>query len=591
MRSDAIDREAIRMMEELDQEGAAEVQAVFHFPFSISDEGIFFIKDDADPVRLAARVDVVAATRDDQNENWGKLLRWKDSEGQEHQWPMPLELLATDTGAVRARLLNGGLSFVTTNPRYRERFAEYLQTAPVTRRARCVTRIGWHGNTFVLPDVAIGPADAEETLYQPPHDAIHHWTTKGTAAEWRDEVGRLCSGNSRLIIAVACGFAGPLLSLVGAESGGVHFHGSTSTGKSTTLIVGGSVCGGGGQAGFAQTWRTTANGLEAIAEAHNDGALFLDELSQVDPTQATEIASLLGNGQGKARMTRAIGARKRLRWALLFVSAGEMTLAEHSASGGKRTKGGAEVRLLNIDADAGQGLGLFENLHGTARPDEFARELKSRALRYFGAPFRAFVERITQDRGGVGRFVRSMRESFVRRLVPSGGSGELKRAADRFALIGTAGELATKWGLTGWSEGEAAGAAERCFKEWVKVRGTTGSSDTEAAIRQIRAFLGAYGDSRFQALNPGSPETPRIPNRAGFKRVNDEGETEYLILLEAFRNELCAGFSSGSVLKELDRCHLLVRDHRNMTVKPRLPGLGSPRVYCIREAILEDEEC
>lgn len=356
MRSDAIDREALKMMKELDEAEIAEVQSIVHFPFTISDQGIFLIRDDADPVRLSARVDVVAATRDDQNENWGRLLRWRDSEGREHQWPMPQELLATDTGAVRARLLNGGLSFVTTNPRYRERFAEYLQSAPVTRRARCVTRIGWHGDTFVLPDIAIGPADAEETIYQPPHEAIHYWTIKGTAAEWRDAVGRLCSGNSRLIIAVACGFGGALLSLCGAESGGVHFHGSTSTGKSTTLIVGGSVCGGGGQAGFVQTWRTTANGLESIAEAHNDGSLFLDELSQVDAAQAAEIAYLLGNGQGKARMTRAIGARKRLRWSLLFVSAGEMTLAEHSASGGKRTKGGAEVRLLNIDADAGRGM-------------------------------------------------------------------------------------------------------------------------------------------------------------------------------------------------------------------------------------------
>jgi uncharacterized protein (DUF927 family) len=32
------------------------------------------------------------------------------------------------------------------------------------------------------------------------------------------------------------------------------------------------------RSGFVQTWRTTINGLEATAEAHNDGTLFLDEL-------------------------------------------------------------------------------------------------------------------------------------------------------------------------------------------------------------------------------------------------------------------------------------------------------------------------
>ena len=77
-------------------------------------------------------------------------------------------------------------------------------------------------------------------------------------------------------------------------------------------MVGGSVCGGGGKTGFAQTWRTTINGLEATAEAHNDGTLFLDELAQVDPRDAAETAYLLANGQGKARMTRSISARRKL---------------------------------------------------------------------------------------------------------------------------------------------------------------------------------------------------------------------------------------------------------------------------------------
>src|ERR1700735_5152876 len=179
-------------------------------------------------MRLAARIDVIAETRDDQGENWGRLLQWKDAEDRMHQWAMPLDALASDSGAVRARLLNGVLPFITTNPRYRERFSEYLQTAHVTRRVRCVPRIGWYGRSYVLPDQIIGPKDAEDVLYQPASESTHHWRTKGSAMEWREHVGRRCSGNSRLIIAVSCGFAGPLLSLVGAESGGFHFNGATS---------------------------------------------------------------------------------------------------------------------------------------------------------------------------------------------------------------------------------------------------------------------------------------------------------------------------------------------------------------------------
>jgi hypothetical protein len=41
-----------------------------------------------------------------------------------------------------------------------------------------------------------------------------------------------------------------------------------------------------------------------------------------------------------------------LAWTLLIVSAGEITLADHVQTAGKRTKGGVEARLANIDSDA-----------------------------------------------------------------------------------------------------------------------------------------------------------------------------------------------------------------------------------------------
>ena len=177
-------------------------------------------------------------------------------------------------------------------------------------------------------------------------------------------------------------------------------------------------------AGFVQTWRTTLNGLEATAEAHNDGTLFLDELSQIDPKQAAETAYLLGNGQGKARMMRTIAARTRLRWRILFVSAGEMTLAEHAASVGAKTKGGASVRLLNVAADAGKRFGLFDNLHDSRSADVFALELKAAALQYYGAPLRAFVKHLSHERDAAALRIKSICAEFVARAVPPGASGE-----------------------------------------------------------------------------------------------------------------------------------------------------------------------
>ena len=280
-------------------------------------------------------------------------------------------------------------------------------------------RVGWHNDTFVLPGASIGPEGGGPVLFQTPFETEHCLNVSGTVDDWRNHVGRFCSGNSRLIMAASCGFAGPLLSFVGGESGGVHLVGATSTGKSTALIVGGSVLGGGGRNGFVQSWRATANGLEAIAELHNDLTLFLDELAQMDAREAADTAYLLGNGSGKARMSRNIGARKKLSWSLLFMSAGEVTLADHAQTAGKRTKGGAEVRLLNIEADAGAGLGLFEDIHGAASPDLFARQLKEAAGRYYGAPLRAHLKFITGKRAEVESTLRNFQVDFLKNRVPA----------------------------------------------------------------------------------------------------------------------------------------------------------------------------
>ena len=75
-----------------------------------------------------------------------------------------------------------------------------------------------------------------------------------------------------------------------------------------------------------RTWRTTSNALEGTAAMHNDSILLLDELSQVSADQLAESAYMLSNGQGKGRATKEGLIRKSLKWRLLFLSSGEVSL-------------------------------------------------------------------------------------------------------------------------------------------------------------------------------------------------------------------------------------------------------------------------
>ena len=65
----------------------------------------------------------------------------------------------------------------------------------------------------------------------------------------------------------------------------------------------------------------------------------------------------------------------------MFLSSSETTLTAHVELDGRRkANAGQETRLANIPADAGKGLGVFENLHGAATPAEFANQINEAVL-------------------------------------------------------------------------------------------------------------------------------------------------------------------------------------------------------------------
>ena len=80
----------------------------------------------------------------------------------------------------------------------------------------------------------------------------------------------------------------------------------------------------------------------------------------------------------------------------------------------------------------------------------------------------------------------------------------------RFALVGLAGELATEAALTGWAPGDAAKAAQTCFKAWLTERGTVGAREDQLAVSQLRNFILAHAASRCAVWEePAAPDPAR----------------------------------------------------------------------------------
>lgn len=583
--------------------------------FALNDDGVWFMGIDQDgktkaPEWVCSRLEVQARTSDQTGGGWGYLLAFADPKGHAKQWAMPARMLAGDGGEYRAMLLNMGLRMATT-PRARSLLTQYIQSRTPAEFASCTDRIGWHGRVYVLPHCTIGD-DAERIVFQTDNAVENTFSSKGTPEAWRERVGALCAGNSRLVFAVACAFAGPLLRPAGMESGGFHFRGDSSSGKTTALKVAASVYGG---ASYLQRWRTTDNALEATAAQHSDCLLILDELAQIEPQKAGECAYMLANEQSKARASRTAAPRPRLAWRLLFLSAGEVGLADHMAEGMKRTRTGQVVRMADIPADAGAGMGAFEALHGHEGGAAFARHITGRSGSVYGATGMAWLQWLCEHADTLRADIRQTSQALAAQFIPAGASGQVVRVGERFALVGAAGELATTAGLTGWPVGEGERAARACFDAWLAARGGTGNGEVTAMLRQVRQFLEAHGEGRFTWWHRAADDhNVKTLHKAGLRRmVNADGEpiksnsqhlseygdkvsasdgenisVEYFILPETFKTEVCQGFNMEAVCRVLlERGCLIVKEAGRYSVKTWLPGMGAMRCYRVPAAIFE----
>jgi uncharacterized protein (DUF927 family) len=464
------------------------------------------------------------------------------------------EEIATEKDTIKL-LLKKGLSIPHLRDGLCYAINYYLNNYEPEFKAVGVDMVGWQGDNtaYTLPFVGeprncYNTKQAGET---PPEYILQQKTAsprilkkKGTLEEWKRTIGEVCRGNHLHTFAILASLTAPALKLLNEEGGFFHYVGSTSIGKSTILNVAKSVW------GFRDlgSFRATDNNLESICKNSNDGAMFLDEMGEVDADDLFKIIYMLANGVTKGRADKNGNAKETSHFTVLAQSTGEIGLEAKLAEKKLQVKGGQLIRMAEIDADRGKGLNTFDVLNinpDTNKPFNSGREqaefLKTYADLNYGIVIDSFMQKAV---GGFNDYKEALEEAKAKWLARelTGDEGvEIARMAKRFSTIFATGLIAVEFGIIPHSIAEIDSCIGEIFASWKDRFGTDSSYELKTIKADMRKLCVEQQYSRFLNADP-TEEKVNLPHKkAGYWKTKDGVLHEYWIDTAVFDREVLKG--------------------------------------------------
>lgn len=467
--------------------------------------------EDVNALVVLTPFNVLGRITDAAGSNPGTVIAWVDELGRYSETVVPDLLLHSSGGTLPAELAKLGLRCVVAAEKPLKFFFNFL--ACHTWVTRC-DQPGWQpSGAYALPNGQIlGASEGSHMLTGKTPDRFQQM---GSLADWKTGVAHLAVGNSRLILAVSHSFVGPILRDLEEMFCAIHLEGGSSSGKSSTLEMAGSSWGRPDARDQIRSWRSTDNAIEGAATAANDGLLLLDELGQAPVDSLKDSLYMLANGFGKARANVDGSSRAVRNWRIAMFSTGERSPDDIIKMARRDAPVGLDVRLVSIPADAGVGMGVFENLHGSASPKDFADRLRAAAHRLHGTAGPAFLAWYIARRADPV-FLADLRRrvtSLAEAMTPPGADGQIARAMTKAAVTAIAGELAIEAGVLPWQKGAAELGVRRCMTAWLARRGSLRPREEADVLRALSRFISAHGGTRFEDT---SPLAISVRDRAGW---------------------------------------------------------------------------
>jgi hypothetical protein len=413
------------------------------------------------------------------------------------------------------------------------------------------TRNGWQRDgAFVVGDMIIrgeGRVLATETH-------VSRFEQRGTFEHWQEEVLSLARMKPGWLFGILVGLSSPLLRIVGSQTGyGFNLTGRSSIGKTASLQASANVWGRPDASGCLRSFNTTVNGIEGLAEAHNDVGLPLDEMKKGDPAHVRDSVYMLANGSGKVAMRSNRELLRTRHWLVNTFTSSEKTIEDMFDAEGQHQAAGQVVRFIDV-----QGEPLLPDL-----PLDDVKRFEQALIGCYGVAGPEFVRRLMAHPDGDVR----RRWTEATRALYAGADNRIERAAAGFGLLVVAGEIMSI---------ETA-VVKQAFDAWLLTGVEAALDDNVMILRAIRDHVDANLGSSILPLSQEDDEFDPTGEAGLSYRARDgwfigEGDEMAVFLLPPVLDRLRDGHGKTTFYGWLkDRELIRKRSDRGNTVRvPRL---------------------
>ena len=538
------------------------------------------------PLNLADRIRVIANVHDLDTNRYSVEVEFRNTRDEQARAMLPRRITSSGHLALK-ELLDLGAK-LPSGPGAGVELGKLLSVVP-DRTYEITGKTGWHGKSFVLPDITIGP-NANTLIHASRKSGkTREPLTQGSLQGWLDGWRQPCRASSYLTFGIGLAFAGPLLRLVRQPEGAIFYlAGQTTKGKTLTELAGLSAIERANR-DLLLTHDATDRLIEEDCAAHNDLLQIIDEISRMIGSQAEcrekvrRLAHKITGGGGTRRSAKARqdADLADLRWRLTCLWSGEYSLGVEFL--GKERARGELVRLIEIPVPNAED-GVFDRLSSVELSrTELVKNAETAVEENFGHPIRAFIRHLVEDPETHTRRATELINKFLQK-VGTGSDPWASRFAIKFAVVYAAARLAAELEVAPWVPGHPFKCVERLYKA-ARAQVITPEETLTALLHQLTN--NADSATRFPKVEKGDSLPKELKNKAWGIQSEARDGTAFLAIHSDRLDRLVNPAHHAARVRKLlaDRGYTVPGKEGRHVRQIKVKGFGSakkPYFICVR---------